>query len=106
MIFVLIFSIILTPYEIAFGADREGNDAETNFEKLMDKIFDVLFFIDIVLTFKAAFVTDDYEIIDDKKDIANNYLKGWFTADVLSCIPYGELGKLVFSNNASEVTKI
>lgn len=64
----------------------------------MDKVFDILFFLDIVLTFQAAIVTDDYMVIDDKKTIAIAYLKGWFTIDVLSCLPYGTLGSLMLNS--------
>jgi len=60
MIFVLIFSCLLTPYEIAFGINSKGVDAETGFEHAMDKIFDVLFFFDIILTFRAAIVTENF----------------------------------------------
>jgi hypothetical protein len=42
-------------------------------------------------------ITEDYNIIDDRKEIAINYLKGWFTLDILSCIPYGEIGAALLS---------
>ena len=51
MIFVLILSIIMTPYEIAFGADPEGDNKETGFERMTDRLFDFLFFLDIIVTF-------------------------------------------------------
>ena len=76
-------------------------DQESEFESMMDKIFDVLFLIDIILTFKAAILTDDYLLIDDKKIIASIYLKGWFTVDVLSCIPYGNIGKIFLTTKES-----
>ena len=59
----------------------------------MGYIFDVLFLIDALLTFFAAVLTEDYNIIDDKKEIACMYIKGWFFVDILSCIPYGAVGK-------------
>ena len=99
MIFVLIFSCLLTPYEIAFGTNSQGDDAETGFEHVMDKIFDVLFFFDIMLTFRAAIVTENFQIIDDKKIIAKIYLEGWFTTDVLSCLPYGAMGKALLNSD-------
>ena len=74
---------------------------DSGFETWMDNIFDVLFFIDIILTFKAAILTDDYLLIDDKKQIASIYLKGWFTVDVLSCIPYGNIGKIFLTTKES-----
>ena len=95
MIFVLIFSCVLTPYEIAFGSNSEGENTETEFESYMDYIFDVLFFMDAMITFFAAVLTDDYEIIDDRKEIAKKYLKGWFFIDIVSCIPFGTVSKAI-----------
>jgi hypothetical protein len=97
MIFVLIASCFLIPYEIAFPKDNQGNKDEV--KAALDKIFDVLFFFDAIVTFKVAVLNEDYDIIDNRKDIANNYLKGWFTLDILSCIPYGILGEAVLSKH-------
>ena len=63
-----------------------------------------LFFLDIIVTFHSAIITDDHNVIDDKKLIAHAYLRGWFVTDVLSCIPYGDLGSMILSKKAS--TKI
>ena len=95
----------MTPYEIAFGATSMGHvNTGPGFEDTMDIIFDIIFLIDVILTFKVAIVTEDYLVIDDKKTIANLYLKGWFTIDVISCIPFGEVGKIFLTKKES--TKI
>ena len=90
MIFILIASCFLIPFEIAFPNDNDGN--KDIIKGTLDKIFDVLFFFDAIVTFKVAVFNDDYNIIDNRKDIAIIYLKGWFTLDILSCIPFGILG--------------
>lgn len=90
----------MTPYEIAFGADPEGDNKETGFERMTDRLFDFLFFLDIIVTFHSAIITDDHNVIDDKKLIAHEYLRGWFVTDVLSCIPYGDLGSMILSKKA------
>jgi hypothetical protein len=95
MIFILVCSCFLIPYEIAFPDNKDGS--RDMVKAVVDKIMDVLFFIDVILTFKAAFLTDDFNIIDDRKAISMNYLKGWFTLDVLSCVPYGEFGAALLS---------
>lgn len=53
---------------------------------------DFLFATDVVVTFFCSFQNDDFTIIDDRKVIAKNYLSGWFTVDLLACIPFGLLG--------------
>ena len=95
MIFILVCSCFLIPYEIAFPDNKDGS--RDMVKMVLDKIFDVFFFIDVILTFYSAVITEDYNIIDDRKEIAINYLKGWFTLDILSCIPYGEIGAALLS---------
>ena len=95
MIFILVGSCFLIPYEIAFPDNKDGS--RDMVKMVLDKIFDVFFFIDVILTFYSAVLIEDYSLIDDRKGIAMNYLKGWFTLDILSCIPYGEIGAALLS---------
>ena len=95
MIFILIGSCFLIPYEIAFPNNNEGKQNLVFW--VLDKILDVLFFIDVIVTFYAAVLNDEYDIMDNRKDISINYLKGWFTLDILSCIPYGIIGEALLS---------
>ena len=104
MTLALIFSCVLTPYEIAFAANSAGGDNESTLEHHIDTLFDVLFFTEAVITFFTAVVTDEWNIIDDRKQIAEHYLTRWFIVDILSCIPYGTLGKAVLSEQ--DVLKI
>ena len=95
MIFILLGSCFLIPYEIAFPNDNYGH--RDMVKMVFDKIFDFLFFVDVIITFFCAYLTDEYEIIDNRKDIALNYLKGWSTLDILSCIPYGDIGEALLT---------
>ena len=47
-------------------------------------------------------LTEQHDIKDDRKEIAENYMKGWFTLDILSCIPYGALGEALLSKAQME----
>jgi hypothetical protein len=94
---MLILSSVLTPYEIAFGAKSKGGDNENSFEHHLDIIFDILFFFETVFTFFTAVLTKKWNIVDDRKEIAKLYLKGWFIVDILSCLPYDTLGKAILS---------
>ena len=53
--------------------------------------------MDLINTFRVAYITDDYIILDDHKAIANQYLSSWFIVDFLSCIPYGQIGEIFLS---------
>lgn len=59
---------------------------------------DFLFASDVVVTFFCAYQNDDFTIVDDWKQISKNYLSGWFSVDLLACIPFGLLGT-AFSGN-------
>lgn len=50
---------------------------------------DVSFLIDVILTFFQAFTDEkSHRLVDKHRDIAVNYVKGWFLLDVLSIFPF------------------
>ncbi|OMJ95952.1 hypothetical protein SteCoe_505 [Stentor coeruleus] len=51
-------------------------------------VTDVIFFMDLILTFNTALVLKNREIITERKDIALRYLKSWFALDLISCFPF------------------
>lgn len=42
----------------------------------------------MVLLFFTAYINEDLDIIDTKKEIAKEYLRGWFFIDLISVIPF------------------
>ena len=60
-------------------------------------MIDFIFFLDVIISFYVAYLTDKFEIVDDRKMIAKNYLNTWFIVDILSSIPYGILGKAMLN---------
>ncbi|KAH8861394.1 Potassium voltage-gated channel protein eag [Schistosoma japonicum] len=53
-----------------------------------DAIIDIIFGVDIVLNFHTSFVGAGGEVVADPPVIRMNYLSGWFTLDLLACLPY------------------
>ena len=51
-------------------------------------VFRGFFFIDIIIIFNTALTTEDFETIDDHKQIAIHYLKGWFWIDLIAIFPF------------------
>ena len=84
MTVVLIVTCVMTPLSIAFN-DIENVDPKS---AVIDYIIDSLFLIDIFVIFNTAYYNDDSEIIDDRKEIAGSYARGWFTIDLLAIIPF------------------
>ena len=83
MTFILILTCFFTPVNIAF------NFAEENLSSLViNYLIDLFYFIDIFVIFNTARYDYLDELIDDRKLIALEYFKGWFTVDFLSIIPF------------------
>lgn len=61
---ILFIACIFTPWEIAFY-----NESST-----LSIFIDLMFVCDIIITFNSAFENDRFEIIDDRKAIAKNYI--------------------------------
>lgn len=82
IIIILVFIAFVTPYRVAFDKD---NDEITR----VFNIFDVIFFLDLCLTFFTSYndPVSNTEVTDLKK-IAVQYFKGWFLIDVISIFPF------------------
>ena len=84
-IFVLVVLLIVSmvvPIRLAFSTHDPWSWT------IAYAIADLIFFIDLVLTFFTS-ISDDNKVyeITDKKQIAKNYLKGWFWVDLISIFP-------------------
>ena len=60
----------------------------------LTQIVDIFFAIDIFVNMISAIQTEDFEIIDDRKEIVINYLQGWFLIDLFAILPFDEMMKL------------
>jgi hypothetical protein len=57
-------------------------------EVLFDTYIDLVFFIDIILTFNRPIYDDNSRLITDRKIIAIKYLTSYFFLDLLCCFPF------------------
>jgi hypothetical protein len=58
---------------------------------VFDHLFRVLFLIDIVVTFNTEITGPKGNTVTDRREIARNYVRGWFVFDVIACIPFREM---------------
>lgn len=79
---ILLFTAIVTPMRIAFV---EKDDLDW---KIINGMVDLMFFVDIIIIFNTAYYDEDFKTVDDRRAIANGYLKSWFLIDVLSIVPF------------------
>ena len=42
----------------------------------------------MIVIFNTAFYTDNFDMVDSRRDIASNYLRGWFAVDLLAIVPF------------------
>ena len=77
--FLILYSAIITPYEIAFSDSSKVSWFEV--------FIDILLGIDIVLTFFSAYTDDEENLVKNHKKIIKKYLKSWFIVDIISVLP-------------------
>jgi len=73
---------LYVPYQIAF------QDYPSVVSVAFDTYLDIVFFIDIILTFNRPIHDANLRIITDRKVIALKYLATYFIFDLLSCFPF------------------
>ena len=122
VLFLVMYTAIITPYMAAFVLTRDSNSQETvamhsahetETSKstmsiaddplvILDYIVDVMFIIDIFINFRTTFVNANDFVVSDPCSVAINYMKGWFIVDLLAAIPF-EL--LIMIGNTDQVIK-
>lgn len=69
---------------------------ESTYAKVFNAAVDVVFVLDIFLTFRTTYNSFGQEIWTPKK-IASNYIKGTFILDLVSVIPFDEISRVFVS---------
>lgn len=85
MTIILLFTCITTPYNIAFIKEEDTPTI------VIGTVIDVLFFFDIIVIFNSAYYNMDMVLVDNRKKIVKNYLKGWFTVDFFAIVPFDKI---------------
>jgi hypothetical protein len=83
MLVALLFTAIVTPYEIAF---IETVPWDTMFT--VNRAVDILFLFDLIFSFFVMFYDTDGRLVKNWYRIARRYLTGMFIVDFLSILPF------------------
>lgn len=78
---LITLSVITVPFRIGFDAVSEGGWL------VVDWVIDLTFALDIVFNFRMAYV-NAHVLVTSPSLMATHYLKGWFTLDLLSTVPF------------------
>ncbi|KAL7869999.1 hypothetical protein AOLI_G00139870 [Acnodon oligacanthus] len=107
ILLLVLYTAVFTPYSAAFLL----NDLEQerthpcgygcNPLNVVDAIVDILFIVDIVITFRTTYVNHNDEVVTHPKRIAIHYIKGWFLIDMVAALPFD---LLIFKSGSDETT--
>ena len=110
IILVLLAVCVITPARVAFTDEDDLTWAIVGF------LFDLLFGIDLVLNFFMAYHDEEFNLIDDRKvskhlvtlcqTISKEYLKSWFTVDLISVIPMNLILSIGSYNSLARIARI
>jgi hypothetical protein len=96
-------SCIVTPWRIAFADLSIDEPIEW---LAINYSIDCFFFVDILVIFNSSYHDDDFNIVEDRKQIAKQYLQGWFTLDLLAIMPFDVLIQSGSDNNFQDFARI
>ena len=85
VVILLLYTLIFLPLRVAF-------QNEENESLALDIVIDVLFFMDILMSFVSAYRLADGTVIRDFDTIAKRYLQRWFIMDVIATFPFYAIG--------------
>jgi phosphoglycerol transferase MdoB-like AlkP superfamily enzyme len=82
IVILLVYTAIFVPFKIAFI------EQDSTFTTILDTTVDVLFGVDIIVSFLSAVEDKNGKLVTSHKGIARIYLRGWFWLDFLACFPF------------------
>jgi hyperpolarization activated cyclic nucleotide-gated potassium channel 1 len=97
---ILIITALVTPYRIAMY------DADSLNWILVDSTIDFLFAVDIVLNFFMAYYNYNDDLVDDRKEVAKNYLQTWFLIDFFSVLPINYMFRTGNYNSLARIARL
>jgi len=78
---IILYSVVTITYQIGFS------DAFTGTLAMVDHFVDIIFALDILVSFNTACVDRDGRLISDRAAVTRLYLRGWFPIDFVSTVP-------------------
>lgn len=99
----LIFTAIVTPVEVAFTNAGQLKTHEFPIF-FVNRLVDVIFITDIILQFFVAYYDEHLGgiLVKSRSLIAKRYLRGWFTIDAVSSLPFDVIN--LFDTGAGSLT--
>lgn len=80
---LVVATCVRRPYQIAVTPEVVDEASTT----IINVLIEVMFLLDIFVNFNTAFYTEDFKFVENRKKIAQNYLKNQFIFDVAAIVP-------------------
>lgn len=115
MLIVLVaYTAAVIPWNVAFQMRDDCSETVTDSAgeelgcmpdsiKAMDILVDVLFWIDILVNFRTAYIDNKKHTIFDQKKVAMHYAKGWFTLDFIGTFPFELIAKEIIDSGSGDL---
>ena len=102
IIFLAIYNSFQIPFEIAFDPE----DMKLPAFYVVNSLIDLVFLLDIIVNFRTTFydIETGDEVFDSKRT-GKMYLKGRFTVDLLSTIPFDNIAA-IFTQSSSPILQL
>ncbi|TMW58176.1 hypothetical protein Poli38472_011764 [Pythium oligandrum] len=95
MLAAFAFHLVYFPLNTAFYPVY--SDANASF--VLEVTVELIFVVDFVLNFNTAFYNKRGVLVTNRRDIAKQYLRGWFLSDLLSSVPIDFVVMLIGREN-------
>ena len=114
LIMLVAYTAAVIPWNVAFQMrDDCGSEAATEEDeelgcmpdsvKALDILVDVLFWLDILVNFRTAYIDNKRHTIFDQKKVALHYAKGWFILDFIGTFPFELVAKSIISSSSGDL---
>ena len=81
------YNLVYLPIFLAYNNIYCYTGNYITYENIIENFIDIIYYIDMIITFFVGYYNFDEILIRDYKSIAKNYFKSWFFIDLISAIP-------------------
>ena len=114
LIILVAYTAAVIPWNVAFqmrddcSETVEVEDGEElgcipDAVKALDIFVDVLFWLDMLVNFRTAYIDNKRHTIFDQKKVALHYGKGWFILDFIGTFPFEIVAKSIISSSSGDL---
>ena len=96
IVILILYSIIVTPYRIAFSPTLQGRVDSLNFSFFLEIFVETVLVMDIIINFFQAYYDEEENLVISRNKIVVNYLQGWFIIDMGTSLPASYVNLIMY----------